>query len=90
MKAIEDIIKTIFGEPGFLSNLTFPGNKDGSMGDVSMANWHCWRVLANLNFLIEQWFLGQCEASLHAKWNEAVDAFTLTLKVCLCCGFLVI
>ena len=84
MQAIERVInERLFGEPESPSNWKFPVNDDGTMGDVQFANWRARRVIDNIDYVVQQCFPGEEREPLRAQWNEAVDAWRQTIKVCI-------
>jgi hypothetical protein len=52
MDAIQLVInQRLFGDPGSPSNWKFPINLDGTMGDISFANWRAQRIIDNIDHL---------------------------------------
>jgi hypothetical protein len=75
MDAIQMVInQRLFGDPGSPSNWKFPINKDGTMGDISFANWRARRIIDNIDHLIQQCFPGDERAAVRAQWNAAIEA----------------
>jgi hypothetical protein len=84
IRSIQLIInEQLFGEQGCPSNWQFPLNDDGTMGDVSFANWRARRIIENINYLVDLCFPGEENAQVVLQWNNAVEAWQKCLKVCL-------
>jgi hypothetical protein len=84
------INERLFGEPGCPSGWKFPLNQDGTMADVTFANWCAWRIIDNINYLVQVCFPGDENAQVVSEWNNAVEAWRSGLKVCfLKCYFLI-
>jgi hypothetical protein len=63
------------------SNWKFPRKDDGSMGDIKLANWRAWRFIENMDLLVNICISAEKEEeTMH--WNEAVELYTDTIKVC--------
>ena len=75
----KNINERIFGQVDCPSNWQYPKKNDGTLGVIKFANWRAWRIVEEIDGLINVCVTTDEERQ---RWKEVFEAYRNTIKVC--------
>jgi hypothetical protein len=70
----------LFGNAVCPSNWKFPVEKDGSLGEVKLANWRARRIVTHIDLLVDNCISADKEEE-RQRWKDTISLYTETIQV---------